>query len=194
MPRPNASFIKIGDLAPENKKDGTQRAIHLQLLGIVHTYMIQFEIIILVTFGCGSTSSENLTYFEVSNANEGECTAKICKQDGVCQVLYIQIDYYSSKKRDIGLSKNDSVFQIRLDFDTFVITGPSTTTTSSTNLKHIGGTFDSASGKKVSLRSVCATDIFNVAYATSVPSLCGTLTGDHGMYEINTYQLILMKT
>ena len=40
----------------------------------------------LVTLGCGSTSSENLTYFEVSNANEGECTAKICKQDGVCQV------------------------------------------------------------------------------------------------------------
>ena len=76
--------------------------------------------------------------------------------------------------------KNDSDFQIRLDFDTFVITGPSTTTTSSTNLKHIGGTFDSAGGKKVSLRTVCATDIFNVAYATSVPSLCGTLSGDHG--------------
>ena len=34
----------------------------------------------------GMTSAITNGHFEVSNANEGECTAKICKQDGVCQV------------------------------------------------------------------------------------------------------------
>ena len=71
-------------------------------------------------------------------------------------------------------------FQIRLDFDTFIITGPSTTTTSTDHLKNIGGMSDGANGgKAVSLRTKCATDTFSVGFAPGVPTLCGTLTGDH---------------
>ena len=63
----------------------------LEFVAYVRCYIDVFSFfdafcVFLVTLGCGSTSSENLTYFEVSNANEGQCTAKICKQDGVCQV------------------------------------------------------------------------------------------------------------
>ena len=45
--------------------------------------------VFLVAIGCGGQSSENQTYFEVSNAGSGECTARICSQPNVCQVNYI---------------------------------------------------------------------------------------------------------
>ncbi len=32
-----------------------------------------------VTLGCGGSSSENCTYFEVTGANDGACSAEICK-------------------------------------------------------------------------------------------------------------------
>merc|ERR1712001_100514 len=59
----------------------------------------------IFSVGCGASSSENCTYFEVTGANDGPCSAEICK----C---------------------SDDICQIRLDFDTFVITGPQTSSTS----------------------------------------------------------------
>ena len=49
-------------------------------------------------------------------------------------------------------------------------------------MKGFAGYFDSANGAvEAALRGRCATDVFTISYATSVPSsLCGTLTGDHG--------------
>ena len=42
---------------------------------------------ILVTIGCGATSSENCTYFESSAAPDGGCVGKICKcNTDICQV------------------------------------------------------------------------------------------------------------
>lgn len=52
---------------------------------------------------CGGSKAENLTYFESSSGMTGACNAKICK------------------------TSND-VCQLRLDFVSFVIAGPSTDT------------------------------------------------------------------
>ena len=71
-------------------------------------------------------------------------------------------------------------FQIRLDFNTFTITGPSTLTTTGATVLHVNGAFDGATGKKAIQRTRCNTDTFSVSNAPSVPLVCGTLTGDHG--------------
>ena len=39
-----------------------------------------------VTVGCGSSSGENCTYFEVTGAVAGSCASQICASDDVCQV------------------------------------------------------------------------------------------------------------
>ena len=42
-----------------------------------------------VTVGCGGSSSENCTYFEVTGATNGPCVASICKADSnICQVSW----------------------------------------------------------------------------------------------------------
>ena len=44
----------------------------------------------LVTLGCGSVTSENNSYFEVSDPPSGQCNTKICKaNDNVCQVMFM---------------------------------------------------------------------------------------------------------
>ena len=60
---------------------------------------------------------------------------------------------------------------MRLDFNTFVLTGPSTETNT---------VFKTAAAKTASLASTCATDVFKITNAPNLPELCGTLTGDHG--------------
>ena len=77
-------------------------------------------------------------------------------------------------------------FQIRLDFTTFVITGPSTSTVS-TNYVVNGHIFPSAGSNyapqhKMNKQGECTTDIFVISDQQSVPEVCGTLTGEHGMY------------
>ena len=70
-----------------------------------------------------------------------------------------------------------------MDFDTFVITGPSTN--SITIIKQTNGVVDqgNAAGKLVSSATQCLTDTFRVSEASSVPILCGTLTGEHSKYN-----------
>lgn len=56
-----------------------------------------------VSLGCGKQSSENNTYFENGGSEQGACAFSVCKV-------------------------NDNVSQLRLDFNTFVISGPATAT------------------------------------------------------------------
>ena len=78
-------------------------------------------------------------------------------------------------------------FQIRLDFTTFVITGPSTSTVSThyvvngNMIPTISPTFPT---RLMSKQGSCATDIFVISHQQNVPEVCGTLTGEHGMYHV----------
>merc|ERR1712209_233047 len=105
------------------------------------------------TLGCGGSSSENCTYFEVMNsAISGACSASIC-------------------------NVNSNICQLRLDFETFQITGPATVSVSVD--KMLGGTTNTA-GKEVAITGQCLTDQFTIGNSPGgVGVLCGTLTNDH---------------
>ena len=68
---------------------------------------------------------------------------------------------------------------MRLDFTNFVITGPTTITTS-IGLSLGDQIISTGSGLAMTQKTTCATDTFSVSNAPNVPVLCGTLTGDHG--------------
>ena len=68
---------------------------------------------------------------------------------------------------------------MRLDFNTFAITGPSTETLSTT--KVLNGQVNAGAGKESNLASNCATDVFTITNAENLPEMCGTLTGEHGI-------------
>ena len=71
-----------------------------------------------------------------------------------------------------------------MDFESFVLTGPSTVTTSSSAMT--AGAPTSKAGLKVAYNlGTCATDMFTVSGNTYVPPLCSTLTGDHGNLNEN---------
>jgi len=106
------------------------------------------------TLGCGSSSTENCTYFELTTAPTGGCSAQICRA-------------------------STNICQIRLDFETFVITGPATLTASVNKL--IGGT--GGDGTEGNLVTRCLSDTFGVSNAPNIPTLCGTLTGEHVYFE-----------
>ena len=59
------------------------------------------------------------------------------------------------------------VFQMRLDFTNFQISGPSTLTLSIG--KNIGGQVGSPTGVLVSQKTTCATDSFSISNAPGVP-------------------------
>merc|ERR1711963_817913 len=44
-------------------------------------------------------------------------------------------------------------------------------------------TYFGATGKEVSQKTTCATDSFSISNAPSVPTICGTLTGDHVYFD-----------
>ena len=115
---------------------------------------------ISVTIGCGGSTSENCTYFEYTGTNSGPCNARVCKL-------------------------SSAICQIRLDLDTFIITGPSTAVTTNALMVELAGMIRGGNGGKIiSQRTNCATDTFSIGNAPSVPTLCGTLTGDHGKYGL----------
>ncbi len=71
-----------------------------------------------VTASCGQTFSQNCTYFDSSAVTSGMCTATICKCSGtISQVTHIHI----SATRIISSSISFNNFQMRLDFNNFVI-------------------------------------------------------------------------
>merc|ERR1719510_408423 len=115
-----------------------------------------FGVCCTFTIGCGATSSENCTYFENTAVADGGCVGIICKA-------------------------STDICQIRLDFNEFVVTGPSTST-QSIGLQ-LNGAVVHAGGKAFSTAGTCRTDTFSVGGAPSVPVLCGTLTGDHVYFD-----------
>ena len=109
----------------------------------------------LVIGRCGDTISQNNTYFESRGSESGSCTLKICK----CST---------------------NVCQLRLDFETFQISGPSTSTQSVT--KVIAGSSNSDGGAAASNAGRCLTDQFSVTATTASntpPTICGQNTGEH---------------
>ena len=73
-------------------------------VGTITIYIRHSQILLIfhiVELNCGQTSSENCTYFVSSGSETGACKITICP----C---------------------NDNICQLRLDFATFVINGPST--------------------------------------------------------------------
>ena len=72
------------------------------------------------------------------------------------------------------------IFQLRIDFNSFVIAGPNTVTT--TTLLEVNGGITSAAGKSVSTATQCQTDMFTITGGggSNPPLICGTNTGQHG--------------
>ena len=75
---------------------------------------------------------------------------------------------------------------MRLDFNTFVITGPSTETASTAKI--LNGAVHQA-GVEANQASTCATDVFTITNAENLPELCGTLTGEHGTFRNHSRNL-----
>jgi len=104
---------------------------------------------------CGGMRKENCTYFESTASFEGPCMATVCKM-------------------------NDDIAQLRLDFERFVIGGPTATSADGTGLKAINGA-TSAGGEDGAQVRICQDDQFSVTSPGSVgsPVICGTNTDSH---------------
>ncbi len=76
--------------------------------------------------------------------------------------------------------------QIRIDFNTFVIAGPSTVTL--TTATEVGGSVGGTGGQVISLATQCLTDTFSLTGpAGSVPPvICGTNSGEHSKFYEDT--------
>merc|ERR1712117_894159 len=105
---------------------------------------------------CGVTISENNTYFESDGDEKSHCSIKVCKA-------------------------SEKIVQLRLDFITFNIAGPSTATTSIG--KMIDGRLDplEAKGVQVTESSRCNTDLFSISNpgGPSPPKICGYNADTH---------------
>eukprot|EP00096_Caligus_rogercresseyi_P007893 TRINITY_DN26032_c0_g1_i1.p1 TRINITY_DN26032_c0_g1~~TRINITY_DN26032_c0_g1_i1.p1 ORF type:complete len:403 (+),score=38.83 TRINITY_DN26032_c0_g1_i1:23-1210(+) len=113
-----------------------------------------FGVCCTFTARCGETSQENCTYFESVGNEQGSCSLKICKCD-------------------------DSVCQLRLDFQSFMIAGPSTLT--DTIGKSAFGIVAAMGEVEVSDQTQCNMDNFSVTNpgGTTPPVICGLNTGEH---------------
>jgi hypothetical protein len=116
-----------------------------------------FGVCCTFTLTCGGSSTENCTYFDSSTSQgTGSCKAEICKL-------------------------NSDICQIRLDFSTFVITGPSTATASVG--KMLSGQANLAGGAVVGDVTQCLTDTFSITNQNTVPVICGTNSGFHVYFD-----------
>jgi len=113
------------------------------------------------TVGCGSTISQNCTYFAGTALSDGACSARVCR----C---------------------SSSVCQIRLDFQSFLISGPSTRTVSigsiiNGDLQQVGA----AGLTSVTEAGQCLTDTFSISDQNTVPLICGKNSGEHVYYDVS---------
>eukprot|EP00095_Tigriopus_kingsejongensis_P009430 maker-scaffold305_size215425-snap-gene-1.13 protein:Tk09430 transcript:maker-scaffold305_size215425-snap-gene-1.13-mRNA-1 annotation:"PREDICTED: uncharacterized protein LOC101744434" len=108
--------------------------------------------------GCGTTVSENGTYFQGTASNSGSCSYKICRA-------------------------SNSICQIRLNYEMFVINGPDVA--SDSTFLTLNGNQVEMSGGGSSLASNCLTDMFMVTTPNgpSKTVLCGTNNGYHEYFE-----------
>eukprot|EP00095_Tigriopus_kingsejongensis_P003561 maker-scaffold877_size102761-snap-gene-0.12 protein:Tk03561 transcript:maker-scaffold877_size102761-snap-gene-0.12-mRNA-1 annotation:"PREDICTED: uncharacterized protein LOC100161421" len=107
------------------------------------------------TLNCGASSTENCTYFESTGGEVGACRATVCP----C---------------------SDNICQLRLDFDQFVISGPSTLSVDPVSILTKGQP-DPAGANSVTAAGQCLTDTFTATDpgGCSPPSICGINTGEH---------------
>merc|ERR1712156_980362 len=105
---------------------------------------------------CGVTISENNTYFESDGDEKSHCSIKVCKA-------------------------SEKIVQLRLDFITFNIAGPSTATNSVG--KMISGQLSqtAAEGMEAGVQSSCLTDLFSISNpgGPSPPKICGYNADTH---------------
>jgi len=120
-----------------------------------------FGVCCVFVANCGASVAENCTYFESTGTESGQCSLEVCPcSTGICQ--------------------------IRLDFTSFVITGPSTLTNAA-----LGATAGRLVGKglKYSPQTQCLTDTFTVRTSSggtnSPPTICGTNTNEHMYAEMS---------
>jgi len=106
---------------------------------------------------CGSTVSENSTYFTSTDISTTSTSGTTCNME-VCK-------------------SSSSVCQLRLDFDTFTTAGPLTTTTL-TGTVPVNGIVDSTGVNRV---GNCEDDQFSIVSPgnKNPPTICGTSSGDH---------------
>ena len=113
-------------------------------------------------------STANCTYFEYTGTTQGSgaCTHKICPV-------------------------TDNICRIRLDFQKFVISGPSTDSTSVVKL--LNGIV-AAKGDGASTTTQCLTDTFTISnQPNGVPVICGDNTGQHGQnYNLLPHHSIMI--
>ena len=115
---------------------------------------------ISVTINCGGSSSQNITTFLSSGAPAGACNVKIHK--------------ISSK-----------IEQLRLDFISFVLNGPSASTV--TTFATLNGISGQGTGNGLSMTNggQCDVDSFSVSSPgnSGTPLICGTNSGEHCKYR-----------
>jgi len=146
-------------------KSGTSSGSCADGFGVCCTFLIAT---------CGSSTSENITYWTQPSAGITSGIQTDCMLS-VCPVT-------------------DDICRIRLDFTTFVITGPNTQTTFQ-NLRRFGqGAYadltDTAGVRGgVSWATNCMYDVFTASgpsASSNAPEVCGTLTGSHMYLEADT--------
>merc|ERR1712226_758594 len=103
-------------------------------------------------------SDKGGTSIEIMSPSAGKCTPQICPT-------------------------TSNICQIRLELETFVITGPSTI---STSIGLFLGGEASAAGVVQGDKGTCKSDTFSISGASNIPVLCGTLTGEHLYIDADT--------
>jgi len=126
---------------------------------------------------CGSTSSENNTAWDMPTTlpdTANTCSLTICPSIDVCS--------------------------LRLDFTTFVITGPSTVTAPSVRRRlgtPVGLVADGAYvAQGSSYATNCMADVFTTTSAsssTNPPAICGTVTGEHMYVEADVERCNMLQ-
>lgn len=123
---------------------------------------------------CEGASSENITYWDAPTGTYLSTLVPTTCQLKVCPT-------------------NNNICQLRIDFKTFVITGPSTSSLS--EISHVFGSIPSggaadpaATTMSGSWRTNCLVDTFSVSsknVANSPPVVCGTLSAAHMYVDAN---------
>ena len=97
-----------------------------------------------------------------------------CPKNYFCKKVIFNSNFFLSKW----------FLKLRLDFETFVISGPSTgSDTDAVDGACKNGVFTSPSPATCSLASQCLTDSFSITNpgGSAPPTICGTNTGKHSM-------------
>jgi len=148
-------------------KSGTSSGSCADGFGVCCTFLIT---------ACGSSSSENITYWTqpTAGASYGTCGLTVCPvADDICS--------------------------LRLDFTTFAITGPNSNTYVQVRRKVGQPYIDDADlwiKQGSSFATNCLTDVFHAQGASpsaSPPGVCGTLTGEHMYVEADEDRCNLLQ-